>query len=347
MKTEVCCLPRVSEPVAIFRRFFIPVCKFRGTEWEPVLHTACERGWRTSCAGVCTGSSEQLFPVCKGSFPTWQHQFPAEIWWAGLGFSCNAHEFTSVGKLEQLSHLMPDWGPFWAHTNLQQHHLVLRGCSLHGKQGGGEGLFGEKPGAKLSCFDTTGASYRFKSPLKPSTGCQSSESALHLVVTSKNVPLPGVAFRMQAVRDPPGMEWCCSVLLYLEILQNCPGSGVWNHELNLTVPLFPLGLALLIELGLFHRSHIWNQEHELLQLRLTWTSTFPAVVSVGTSPKTNCPYKISTSWDKIFSAKLLLYFSDVQYNSDPALAPGPKTSSHFRSITYQRAVIDTGYSGHC
>lgn len=212
MKTEVCCLPRVSEPVAIFRRFFIPVCKFRGTEWEPVLHTACERGWRTSCAGVCTGSSEQLFPVCKGSFPTWQHQFPAEIWWAGLGFSCNAHEFTSVGKLEQLSHLMPDWGPFWAHSNLQQHHLVLRGCSLHGKQGGGEGLFGEKPGAKLSCFDTTGASYRFKSPLKPSTGCQSSENALHLVVTSKNVPLPGVAFRMQAVRDPPrdGMVLLCS-----------------------------------------------------------------------------------------------------------------------------------------
>lgn len=154
-------------------------------------------------------------------------------------------------------------------------------------------------------------------------------------------------FGCRQSETPPGMEWCCSVLLHLEILQNCPGSGVWNHELNLTVPLFPLGLALLIELGPFHRSHIWNQEHELLQLRLTWTSTFPAVVSVGTSPKTNCPYKISTSWDKIFFAKLLLYFSDVQYNSDPALAPGPKTSSHFRSITYQRAVIYTGYSGHC
>lgn len=124
MKTEVCCLPRVSEPVAIFKPFFIPVCKFRGTEWEPALHTACESGWRAPCADVCTGSSEQLFPVCKGSFPTWQHQFPAEIWWAGLGFACNAHEFTFVGKLEQLSHLMRDWGPFWAHTNLQQHHLA-------------------------------------------------------------------------------------------------------------------------------------------------------------------------------------------------------------------------------
>lgn len=156
MKTEVCCLPCVSEPVAIFRRFFIPVCKFRGTEWEPVLHTACERGWRTSCAGVCTGSSEQLFPVCKGSFPTWQHQFPAEIWWAGLGFSCNAHEFTSVGKLEQLSHLMPDWGPFWAHSNLQQHHLVLRGCSLHGNQGSGEeGVSRDEPGTCFGCLHTS------------------------------------------------------------------------------------------------------------------------------------------------------------------------------------------------
>lgn len=51
MNTEVCCLPGVPEPVAVFKAFFVPVCKFRGTGGEAALLCAA-----LVCAGAALSS---------------------------------------------------------------------------------------------------------------------------------------------------------------------------------------------------------------------------------------------------------------------------------------------------
>lgn len=121
---------------------------------------------------------------------------------------------------------------------------------------------------------------------KPAQSVRTVSSALHLVVTPKNAPFSlcqvwGFGCRQSEIPPRDGMVLLCSCAF------GNPSELLWEWRLEpwgefgamgwvLTVPLFPLLPALMMELGLFHRSQIWSQGQELPQLRLNWASPFPA-----------------------------------------------------------------------
>lgn len=101
----------------------------------------------------------------------------------------------------------------------------------------------------------------------PAQGVRTVTSALDLVVTQKNAPFSpcqvwGLGCRQSEISPGDGMVLLCSRALGNPSELFC--AEVWS----LTVPLFPLLPALMMELGPFHRSQIWSQGQELPQLRL-------------------------------------------------------------------------------
>lgn len=118
---------------------------------------------------------------------------------------------------------------------------VLGTHQLPWRAGWSRGMVWEKPGAKLSWFSTTHASYRFKSPLKPSPGCQSRSSALHLVVTSQNAPFSPWQVWGLGSENPPGG----GMVLVSSCARGTPSELLWEWGVGPgeeTVPQFPLCL---------------------------------------------------------------------------------------------------------
>lgn len=249
MKPEVCCLPRVSEPVAIFEHFFLS------------QHVNSEAQGESQPCSLLWGLQQLLHcwvQLWAAVSCLWKLLFPltASISSRGLmgraGLLSWSHKFPSVGRSCHIEYLKI-WTPTCSSITCHRNRM---------EQG-------------LSGFNSTPAGLNLLS--KPAQDVRAESSALHLKKFPWKCQVWGFGCRN-------GVEWCCSVLVHLEISGSAVGGEcgalgwVWQ--------------CLCVLWWCWAGSSPQIPNLELFQLRLNWTSPFPAVVPVGASPNTN--YKIST-----------------------------------------------------